>query len=79
MITDLGNHATTRLVQVMSDTVVLFDTQTDAYTMAASVAGGMVCWLAKLRPGDEPHATKLALVMRDLAECVKKHHDHGDE
>lgn len=64
---------------MLGDTVKLFDAQIDAYSMSVSVAGGMVCWLAQLHPGDEPHVTKLAMVMKDLAEVVKMHRDHGDE
>ena len=75
---DLGNHATARVQQVMVDTVTLLETQEEAYGLAASVMGGMVCWLAKLRPGEQKHATKIMLVMKDLAEIMAMHKDHGE-
>jgi hypothetical protein len=62
---------------VLGDAVKLFDTQMDAYSMAVSVVGGMVCWLAQLHPGKQSHSAKLDLVMTDLVEIMEMHREHG--
>jgi hypothetical protein len=73
---DLGNHATRRVAQVMRDTIALLDTRMEAYSLSASVVGGIICWLASLHPGKMSHAAKIALVMKDLAEIMEMHREH---
>jgi hypothetical protein len=76
VIRDLGNHATVRVVQVLGDTAGLLDTQHDAYALAVSVTGGIVCWLAALHPGKQSHSAKIDLVLTDLVEIMEMHRQH---
>jgi len=76
VIRDLGNHATARVAQVLADTVGLLDTQMEAYSLATSVTGGTICWLARLHPGRQSHSAKIDLVMKDLAEIMEMHREH---
>lgn len=78
VLNDLRNHAAQRAGAVLSDVCSLVEDQQEAYCLAVSVIGTLLCGCAHLRPGAS-HAARIELTIRDLTEVMEGHKGHEDD
>jgi hypothetical protein len=78
VLADIGHHAAHKAHTAVRDACQLVDEDDLAYSLALNIIGALLCTAARMIPGKKSHTVKIAVALKNLAELMAHHQDHGD-